>query len=70
MAANEGAGAMIRAVSISFMLACPLTAAVAADWPQAAANAARTAHVADRPNDPYTVAWTKRWGDEVLTNTS
>lgn len=42
----------------------------AADWPQAAANAARTAHVTDEPRGPYKLVWTRRWGDEVILNTN
>lgn len=42
---------------------------VADDWPQAAANAARTAHVRDEPRPPYRVAWVKHWGEEVILNT-
>lgn len=40
------------------------------DWPQAAANPARTAHSADEPGPGYEIAWVKSWGDEVLFNTS
>lgn len=40
------------------------------DWPQAAANAARTAHVSDQPEGPIETIWVKRWGDEVMHNTN
>jgi outer membrane protein assembly factor BamB len=45
------------------------TAARAGDWPQAAANPARTAHVADEPKPGFKVAWKKCWGDEAIFNT-
>ncbi len=43
--------------------------AAAADWPQAAANPARTAHVDDEPQGPFEIAWVKGWPGEVIFNT-
>jgi len=51
------------------MLAVMILAATVAygeDWAQIAANAQRTAHVADQPNPPYRLAWEKGWWPEEV----
>jgi outer membrane protein assembly factor BamB len=42
----------------------------AADWAQAAANPARTAHVSDEPQGKAKTIWVKRFGDEMMHNTN
>lgn len=53
-------------VSVISLAAVPLKAS---DWSQAAANPARTSHVADEPKDPYKLAWRKCFGKEIVLNT-
>jgi len=42
----------------------------AADWLQAAGDAARTGHSPDEPRPPYRLLWNKTWKGEVFTNTN
>lgn len=56
-----------RGVALAAML---ISGAAASDWPQAAANAARTGHVDDEPRPPYTRVWTKWWDRERLPHTN
>ncbi len=56
-------------LALALGLCCAAGQCSAANWPQAAANPARTCHVADQPNGPYRVAWVKGWGSEVIANT-
>ena len=61
---------LVKYLPALLVLSAVSTAVRAEDWAQAAANPARTAHVADEPKGPYKPAWVKHWTDEVMTNTS
>lgn len=58
---------LLRIASIVFLISRALPA-TAADWAQAAANAARTAHDPQGPRPPFKLAWVKHWKGEFPTN--